>query len=127
MIVPASYGFSMRCSPTAKLHSHSITLTSHLILSIRHEQIFLLASKFLKIKRKLRKCIRSHLPGEIKLQERAICMAVFCLSPVSIQKLIPAFRSVSIVSGTPSWKIILENRQLKSQHLKAKSGHFYYN
>lgn len=41
-------------------------------------------------------------PGEIKLQERAICMAVFCLSPVSIQKLIPAFLSVSIASGTPS-------------------------
>lgn len=42
-------------------------------------------------------------PGETKLQERAICMAVFCLSPVSIQKFIPAFLRVSIVSGTPSW------------------------
>lgn len=42
----------------------------------------------------------------MKLHERAICIAVFCLSPVSIQKLIPAFLSVSIVSGTPSWKFI---------------------
>lgn len=42
------------------------------------------------------------IPGETKLHERAICIAVFCLSPVSIQKFIPAFLSVSIVSGTPS-------------------------
>ena len=33
-------------------------------------------------------------PGEMKLHERAICMAVFCLSPVSIQKFIPAFLNV---------------------------------
>lgn len=41
-------------------------------------------------------------PGDMKLQDSAICMAVFCLSPVSIQKFIPALLSVSIVSGTPS-------------------------
>jgi hypothetical protein len=33
-------------------------------------------------------------PGEMKLLEREICMAVFCLSPVSIQKCIPAFLKV---------------------------------
>ena len=44
-------------------------------------------------------------PGAMKLQERAIWMAVLCLSPVNIQKFIPAFLSVSIVSGTPSYKI----------------------
>lgn len=48
-------------------------------------------------------------PGEIKLHERAICMAVFCLSPVNIQKFIPAFLSVSIVSGTPSCKYTPKN------------------
>lgn len=47
-------------------------------------------------------CLKSESPGEIKLHDRAICIAVFCLSPVSIQKFIPAFLSVSIVSGTPS-------------------------
>lgn len=41
----------------------------------------------------------------MKLQRRAIWMAVFCLSPVNIQKLIPACLSVSIVSGTPSYHI----------------------
>jgi len=49
--------------------------------------------------------LKCALPGEIKLHDRAICIAVFCLSPVSIQKFIPAFLNVSIVSGTPSWKI----------------------
>lgn len=51
----------------------------------------------------------------MKLHERAICMAVFCLSPVSIQKFIPAFLKVSIVSGTPSWKFkYQQNDQFKN-------------
>lgn len=54
----------------------------------------------------------------MKLHERAICMAVFCLSPVSIQKFMPAFLNVSIVSGTPSWKIITQ--QEDSQVFKNK-------
>lgn len=41
-------------------------------------------------------------PGDTKLHDRAICKAVLCLSPVSIQKFIPALLSVVIVSGTPS-------------------------
>lgn len=100
--------FQQQCCPRAELHSHCIRLTSIVTVSISDQQLFLLRSTFHKIERKLRKCTRFYLPGEIKLQERAICMAVFCLSPVSIQKLIPAFRSVSIVSGTPSWGIILQ-------------------
>ena len=62
-----------------------------------------------KLQDKGRMKIYVYLPGETKLHDRAICMAVFCLSPVSIQKFIPAFRSVSIVSGTPSC-IIVQNQ-----------------
>ena len=54
-------------------------------------------------------------PGETKLHERAICTAVVCLSPVSIQKFIPAFLSDSIVSGTPSWNNI---KKTESKNLK---------
>ena len=31
--------------------------------------------------------LKCALPGEIKLHDRAICIAVFCLSPVSIQNI----------------------------------------
>lgn len=44
------------------------------------------------------------LPGDMKLHERAIWIAVPCLSPVNIQKFIPAFLRVSMVSGTPFCK-----------------------
>lgn len=62
-------------------------------------------------------------PGEIKLHESAICIAVFCLSPVSIQKFIPAFLSTSIVSGTPSWNGMQENinKRIKMSNLKTNS------
>lgn len=65
-----------------------------------------------------------NLPGETKLHDRAICMAVFCLSPVSIQKFIPAFRSVSIVSGTPSCIIVQKDSKKISSFYKREKTYF---
>lgn len=91
-------------------------------LRVRHEyvikQLKMLYKKVQIRKEPEGKQNQQGIPGETKLHERAICIAVFCLSPVSIQKCIPAFLSVSIVSGTPSWMYMCIYIQVKSQITK---------
>lgn len=61
-----------------------------------------IATEYICRENKMNKKKKFGPPEEIKLHKSAIWMAVFCLSPVNIQKLIPACLNVSIVSGTPS-------------------------